>query len=181
MPSRDFHLTTPTFRPFAMALLALKRKLSFPVSRMWQWCVRRSSKAVVILASPNADVRFLDSMKRGQRPAWAQSGRQSWVDFGRGGFRALKLPKLPFSLSVSVENRLRLPLVGDGDPFSSERSGKGRAPSTRAYRWAHPSGAELCCVNSRDSRSTLAARRKVLEGRLRDWLKAETGSASLYL
>ena len=32
--------------------LALKRKLSFPVSRMWQWCVSRSSSAVVILASP---------------------------------------------------------------------------------------------------------------------------------
>jgi hypothetical protein len=34
------------------AELFLKRKLSLPVSRMWQWCVRRSSKAVVILASP---------------------------------------------------------------------------------------------------------------------------------
>jgi hypothetical protein len=32
--------------------LAFKRKLSFPVSRMWQWCVSRSSIAVVILASP---------------------------------------------------------------------------------------------------------------------------------
>ena len=36
----------------ATAELVLKRKLSFPVSRMWQRCVRRSSKAVVILASP---------------------------------------------------------------------------------------------------------------------------------
>ena len=35
-----------------LAELALKRKLSFPVSRIWQWCVSRSSKAVVILASP---------------------------------------------------------------------------------------------------------------------------------
>jgi len=34
------------------AELALKRKLSFPVSRMWQRCVRRLSSAVVILASP---------------------------------------------------------------------------------------------------------------------------------
>jgi hypothetical protein len=31
----------------------LKRQLSFPVSTMSQWCVRRSSSAVVILASPN--------------------------------------------------------------------------------------------------------------------------------
>ena len=36
----------------AAAELALKRKLSLPVSRMWQRWVRRSSKAVVILASP---------------------------------------------------------------------------------------------------------------------------------
>ncbi len=36
----------------ATAELALKRKLSFPVSRMWQRWVRRSSKAVVILVSP---------------------------------------------------------------------------------------------------------------------------------
>ncbi len=34
------------------AELFLNRKLSFPVSRMWQWWVRRSSNAVVILASP---------------------------------------------------------------------------------------------------------------------------------
>ena len=34
------------------AELFLNRKLSFPVSRMWQWWVRRSSSAVVILASP---------------------------------------------------------------------------------------------------------------------------------
>ena len=39
------------FRAVA-AELALKRKLSFPVSKMWQRWVRRSSKAVVILASP---------------------------------------------------------------------------------------------------------------------------------
>jgi len=36
----------------AAAELALKRKLSFPVSRMGQRCVRRSSSAVVIFASP---------------------------------------------------------------------------------------------------------------------------------
>ena len=29
------------------------RKLSLPVSRMWQWWVSRSSSAVVVLASPN--------------------------------------------------------------------------------------------------------------------------------
>jgi NADPH:quinone reductase-like Zn-dependent oxidoreductase len=34
------------------AELFLKRKLSFPVSRMWQRWVRRSSSAVVILGSP---------------------------------------------------------------------------------------------------------------------------------
>jgi hypothetical protein len=37
----------------AFAELFLKRKLSFPVSRMWQRWVRRSSKAVVIFGSPN--------------------------------------------------------------------------------------------------------------------------------
>jgi hypothetical protein len=31
----------------------LKRQLSLPVSTMSQWCVRRSSSAVVIFASPN--------------------------------------------------------------------------------------------------------------------------------
>jgi hypothetical protein len=31
----------------------LKRQLSLPVSMMSQWCVSRSSMAVVILASPN--------------------------------------------------------------------------------------------------------------------------------
>jgi hypothetical protein len=37
----------------AFAELFLKRKLSFPVSRMWRRWVRRSMSAVVILASPN--------------------------------------------------------------------------------------------------------------------------------
>jgi hypothetical protein len=47
------------FRDFSFAGLAvfaelfLKRKLSFPVSRMWQRWVRRSSSAVVIFGSPN--------------------------------------------------------------------------------------------------------------------------------
>ena len=36
----------------AAAELVLKRKLSFPVSRMWQRWVSRSRSAVVILASP---------------------------------------------------------------------------------------------------------------------------------
>lgn len=31
-------------------LLTLKRKLSLPVSTRWQWCARRSSSAMVILA-----------------------------------------------------------------------------------------------------------------------------------
>lgn len=34
-----------------VAELFLKRKLSLPVYRMWQWWVSRSSSAVVILAS----------------------------------------------------------------------------------------------------------------------------------
>ena len=34
------------------AELFLNLKLSFPVSRIWQWWVSRSSKAVVILVSP---------------------------------------------------------------------------------------------------------------------------------
>ena len=37
----------------ASAVLRLKRIDPLPVSTMWQWCVRRSSSAVVILASPN--------------------------------------------------------------------------------------------------------------------------------
>jgi hypothetical protein len=37
------------------AELALKQKLSFPVSKMWQRWVRRSSKAVVVLASPKSE------------------------------------------------------------------------------------------------------------------------------
>ena len=40
-------------RALATALLCRKRWLSLPVSTMWQWCVNRSSKAVVIFASPN--------------------------------------------------------------------------------------------------------------------------------
>lgn len=47
------------FRAFVVAVLALNRKLSFPVSRMWQWWVRRSSSAVVILASPNTPAHSL--------------------------------------------------------------------------------------------------------------------------
>ena len=37
----------------AFAELFLKRKLSFPVSRMWRRRVRWSSSAVVVLGSPN--------------------------------------------------------------------------------------------------------------------------------
>ena len=41
--------------PCALVRLELcrNRQESLPVSMMWQWWVRRSSKAVVILASPN--------------------------------------------------------------------------------------------------------------------------------
>jgi hypothetical protein len=42
----------PSFFLCVASELALKRKLSFPVSRMWQRWVRRSRSAVVILASP---------------------------------------------------------------------------------------------------------------------------------
>jgi hypothetical protein len=42
------------------AALARKRKLSFPVSRMWQWWVSRSRRAVVILASPNTPPHSLN-------------------------------------------------------------------------------------------------------------------------
>ena len=43
----------------AAAELAFKRKLSFPVSRMWQRWVRRSSKAVVVFASPKTEAHSL--------------------------------------------------------------------------------------------------------------------------
>ena len=46
-------------RLLATAVLCKKRWLSLPVSTMWQWCVSRSSSAVVIFASPNT----LDSAK----------------------------------------------------------------------------------------------------------------------
>lgn len=42
-----------SFLGLGAAALALNRKLSLPVSRMWQWWVSLSSSAVVILASPN--------------------------------------------------------------------------------------------------------------------------------
>ena len=51
-------------RPLASCVLWRNRYDSLPVSMMWQWWVRRSSKAVVSLASPNtldhlANVRFV--------------------------------------------------------------------------------------------------------------------------
>jgi hypothetical protein len=39
-------------RFLATAVLCMKRRDSLPVSTMWQWCVSRSSSAVVIFASP---------------------------------------------------------------------------------------------------------------------------------
>jgi hypothetical protein len=48
-----------SFLDLGAAELALNRKLSFPVSRMWQWWVSRSSRAVVILASPNTSAHSL--------------------------------------------------------------------------------------------------------------------------
>jgi hypothetical protein len=42
------------------AELFLKRKLSLPVSRMWQRWVRRSSSAVVIFGSPKTVVRIAE-------------------------------------------------------------------------------------------------------------------------
>ena len=47
-----------SFRALGVAL-ALNRKLSLPVSRMWQSWVSRSSGAVVILASPNTPAHSL--------------------------------------------------------------------------------------------------------------------------
>src|SRR3989338_6426984 len=40
-------------RFLATAVLCMNLWDSLPVSTMWQWCVSRSSSAVVILASPN--------------------------------------------------------------------------------------------------------------------------------
>ena len=42
-----------SFRGLPVAVLALNRKPSLPVSRMWQWCVRRSSSAVVYILHPD--------------------------------------------------------------------------------------------------------------------------------
>ena len=47
----------------------MKRKLSFPVSRMWQRWVRRSRSAVAILASPKSELsRRHWSEPDGERP-----------------------------------------------------------------------------------------------------------------
>ena len=48
-----------SFLNLPVAALTLNRKLSLPVSRMWQWWVRRSSSAVVILGSPNTPAHSL--------------------------------------------------------------------------------------------------------------------------
>ena len=50
---------TAFFFRSAAAELALKRKLSFPVSSMWQRWVSLSRRAVVILASPKTVARSL--------------------------------------------------------------------------------------------------------------------------
>jgi hypothetical protein len=46
----------------AFAELFLKRKLSFPVSRMWQWWVRRSSSAVVRRSNQRLTGALLDRL-----------------------------------------------------------------------------------------------------------------------
>ncbi len=48
-----------SFLIFGLVALSLKRKLSLPVLMMWQRWVRRSSKAVIILASPNTPAHSL--------------------------------------------------------------------------------------------------------------------------
>ena len=48
-----------SFLALGAAALALNRKLSLPVSRMWQWWVSLSSRAVVILASPKTPAHSL--------------------------------------------------------------------------------------------------------------------------
>jgi len=63
------HDCPPSFFCAATAALALKRKLSFPVSKMWQRWVRRSRNAVAILVSPKTvahslKLRFVVMMNR---------------------------------------------------------------------------------------------------------------------
>ena len=67
----------------AAAGLTLKRKLSFAVSRMWQRWVRRSSKAVVILASPKTVAHSLKPGKSQQNAyveRYNRTVRHEWLD-----------------------------------------------------------------------------------------------------
>ena len=81
---------------FGAAALALNLKLSFPVSRMWQWWVSLSSRAVVILASPNTLAHSLKLAARAIRPG--DFGGQHLAGlFGQGadsGKKALDLGHL---------------------------------------------------------------------------------------
>ncbi len=52
-PEPDAGLGPGALRPGPPQVRVFSRQLAFPVSRMSQWCVSRSSSAVVILASPN--------------------------------------------------------------------------------------------------------------------------------
>ena len=73
----------------AAAVLALKRKLSLPVSRMWQRWVSRSSKAVVILGSPKTVARPF----RRREPGLYRVGLQMLLDgVARHASVALDLP-----------------------------------------------------------------------------------------
>ena len=74
------------------AELFLKRKLSFPVSRMWQRWVRRSSRAVVIFGSPNTvgrlyrrRVRWLAVDQAVQMGLRRDAGLQRQFDGGKHG------------------------------------------------------------------------------------------------
>ena len=55
----------------ARALLCLKRQDVLPVSTMWQWCVSRSSSAVVILASPKTPAHSREAQVGGDHHAGA--------------------------------------------------------------------------------------------------------------
>ena len=87
--------------------LALKRKLSFPVSRMWQRWVRRSSRAVVILASPKTVAPFAEAKVGGDDHAGALVELAQQVEEQRSTRRAeRKVSELIQDQQIETDQRL---------------------------------------------------------------------------
>ena len=70
-------------RALAVVLLWWNRYDSLPVSTMWQWCVRRSSRAVVIFASPNTLAHSAKGTLEGKQGG-GQLGKRGTIAQGTG-------------------------------------------------------------------------------------------------